>query len=183
MSFPRKQITDENSLYEYAVGALGRRMRSVAELKRLMRNRVPKDELGSLLVECVIARLKEQKYLNDAGYAAAYASYRRNNEKFGRRRIVTDLKVKGVHPDVIEKAVNDTYTGVDEQELARSFLRRKRLAKPSNNREAAKVFRALMRAGFGGGVAIAILKNWDVDDEVITALQEEAPNADGPDEG
>ncbi len=183
MSFSKKQFTDESSLYDYAVAALGRRMRSVAELKRLMRNRVPKDELGALLVECVIARLKEQKYLNDTSYAATYASYRRNNEKFGRRRVITDLKVKGVHADVIEKAVNDSYAGVDEQELARSFLRRKRLAKPSNNREAAKIFRALMRAGFGGGVAIAILKNWDVDDEVITALEEEGPNADGPNEG
>ncbi len=180
MPFPKKEITDEASLYEYAVSALGRRMRSVAELKRLMRNRVPKDELGKLLVECVIARLKEQKYLNDAGYASAYASYRRNNEKFGRRRVVTDLKIKGVHPAVIEKAVNETYAGVNEQELARSFLRRKRLAKPSSNREAAKVFRALMRAGFASTVAFAILKNWDVDDELITALQEEAPDANGP---
>ncbi|HEV2988233.1 MAG TPA: regulatory protein RecX [Candidatus Angelobacter sp.] len=174
MAFQKKQLTDENSLYEYAVGALGRRMRSVAELKRLMRNRVPKDELGSLLVECVIAKLKEQKYLNDASYAASYASFRRNNEKFGRRRVVTDLKIKGVHADVIEKAVTETYAGVDEEELARDFLRRKRLTKPSNQREAARVFRALMRAGFGSRVSITILKNWDVDDELITALQEEA---------
>jgi regulatory protein len=174
MAFQRKQITDENSLYEYAVGALGRRMRSVAELKRLMRNRVPKDELGALLVECVIARLKEQKYLNDANYAATYASFRRDNEKFGQRRVVTDLKIKGVHADVIEKAVTETYSGVDEQELARGFLRRKRLTKPSNNKEAARVFRALMRAGFSSRVSITILKNWDVDDELITALQEEA---------
>jgi regulatory protein len=174
MSFPRKQITDENSLYEYAVGALGRRMRSVAELKRLMRNRVPKDELGALLVECVIAKLKEQKYLNDASYAAMYASFRRDNEKFGQRRVVTDLKIKGVHADVIEKAVTESYAGVDEEKLARGFLHRKRLTKPSNNREAARVFRALMRAGFSSRVSITILKNWDVDDEVITALQEEA---------
>jgi len=31
---------DENALYDYAVKALGRRMRTVAELKRLMRSRV-----------------------------------------------------------------------------------------------------------------------------------------------
>jgi regulatory protein len=181
MRFQRKTITDESSLYEYAVGALGRRMRSVAELKRLMRGRVPNDELGELLVECVVARLKEQKYLNDSSYAAAYASFRRNNEKLGKRRVITDLKVKGVHANVIEKAVSEAYTGVDEQELARSFLRRKRLAKPSNNREAAKIFRSLMRAGFGAGVAIAILKNWDVDDELITALQEEGSDSAGQD--
>ena len=102
MSFGRpKKLYDENSLYEYAVAALGRRMRSVAELKRLMRNRVEKDELGDTLVECVIARLKEQKYLNDSSYAASYSAFRRDNEKFGRRRVITDLKVKGVHADVI----------------------------------------------------------------------------------
>ena len=31
----------------------------------------------------------------------------------------------------------------------------------------------LVRAGFGTGVAISVLKKWEVDDEVLTALQEE----------
>jgi regulatory protein len=174
MAFSRpKKLYDENSLYEYAVAALGRRMRSVAELKRLMRNRVEKDELGDTLVECVIARLKEQKYLNDSSYAASYTAFRRDNEKFGRRRVITDLKVKGVHTDVIEKAVGDAYTDVNEQDLARAFLKRKRLKKPANQREAARIFRALMRAGFSMSTAVTLLKNWRVDDELLTALQEE----------
>jgi regulatory protein len=159
-----KEIVDENALYDYAVGALGRRMRTVAELKRLMRQRVPKDERGHLLVEMVILRLKDQKYLNDTNYAAAYSSFRRDNEKFGKRRVITDLKVKGVHADVIEKV----------EELARAFLKRKRLKQPGNDKETARIFRALMRAGFGMGVAIKVLKNWNVEDEILTALQEEA---------
>ena len=41
MSFGRpKKLFTEAELYDYAIGALGRRMRSVAELKRLLRNRV-----------------------------------------------------------------------------------------------------------------------------------------------
>ena len=45
-----------SELYEYAVGALGRRMRSVAELKRLLRPRVEAgDDFGQTLVELVIA--------------------------------------------------------------------------------------------------------------------------------
>ena len=41
MPSPRPKKTDsEDVLYEYAVGALARRMRSVAELKRLLRPRV-----------------------------------------------------------------------------------------------------------------------------------------------
>jgi regulatory protein len=170
---PKKTYDTEDSLYDYAVRALSRKMRTVAELKRLMRPRVPDGELGQLLVEIVVRRLKDQGYLNDSNYAAAYSSFRRDNEKFGRRRVITDLKVKGVHGDVIDKSVDDAYAGVNEEELARAFLRRKRLKKPANNKDAARIFRALARAGFGAGVSIRILKNWDVEDEVLTALQEE----------
>jgi regulatory protein len=164
---PKRLYEDENSLYDYAVRSLGRRMRTVAELKRLMRQRVPKDERGNLLVEMVILRLKDQKYLNDTNYATA------DNEKFGRRRVITDLKVKGVHHDVIEKVVDEAYAAVNEEELARAYLKRKRLKKPANDKDAARIFRGLMRAGFGVGVAIKVLKNWQVDDELLTALQEE----------
>ena len=173
MAFRKRQIEDENGLYEYAVGALGRKMRSVAELKRLLRGRVPKDERGEILVEMVVLRLKDQKYLNDSSYAASYSAFRRDNEKFGRRRVITDLKVKGVHQDVIEKAIAETYSNVDETAQARAFLKRKRLNKPANNRETARIFRALVRAGFRQGIAIEILKNWDVEEEVLMALQEE----------
>ena len=176
---PRKTpITDENALYEYAVGALRRRMRTVAELKRLLRNRVPSDEAGNILVEMVILRLKEHKYLNDTNYAAVYSSYRRDNQKFGARRVITDLKTKGVHSDVIEKAIRETYAGINEEKLARDFLRRKRLKKPSNEREAAKIFRAFMRAGFTTGTAVKILKNWNIDDQLLTSLQEEGETAE-----
>jgi len=168
-----KEITDENALYDYAARSLGRRMRTVAELKRLMRQRVPKGEIGELLINMVILRLKDQKYLNDASYAAAYSSFRRDNEKYGKRRVITDLKVKGVHQDVIEKVVDETYAEVNEEELARDWLKRKRLKKPATDKEAARIFRGLVRAGFGVGVAIKVLKNWDVDDELLTALQEE----------
>jgi regulatory protein len=159
-------------LYEYAVGALGRRMRSVAEMKRLLRQKVLKQDEADLLVETVIYKLKEQKYLNDTQYAAAYSSYRKENEKFGRMRVITDLKVKGVHADVIESTVGAAYDGVNEEELARSYLRRKRIdKKPANEKEAARVFRSLARAGFGTRIIVRILKNWDVDDDTVSALE------------
>ena len=171
---PKKIYDTEDALYDYAIRSLSRRMRTVAELKRLMRPRVPKGEIGELLIKMVILRLKDQKYLNDSNYAAAYSAYRRDTEKFGKRRIITDLKIKGVHADVIENAVNEAYSSVDEQAQARAFLKRKRLKKPANHREAARIFRALLRAGFRAGAAITVLKKWDIDDEVLTALQEEA---------
>jgi regulatory protein len=175
MPLSRPKKTDsETVLYEYAVGALARRMRSVAELKRLLRPRVEADtEYGKTLVELVIRRLKDQGYLNDAQYAAAYSSFRRDNEKFGRRRVVTDLKAKGVHGDLIDKAVDSVYDEVNEEKQARDYLRRKRLQEPRNQREAARVFRRLMRGGFGAKTIFAILKKWDVDDETLQGLEGE----------
>ena len=176
MGFSRakKKITDEAALYEYAVSALGRRMRSVAELKRLLRQRVDQATGGEALVEAVVMRLKEQRYLNDAQYASAYSSYRRDNEKFGRLRVITELKSRGVHGDVIEKAVSGAYSEVNDEQLARAFLRRKRLQKPADQKQAARIFRTLARAGFTAKVIVAILKKWDVDEEVLTALETEA---------
>lgn len=161
---------NENDLYEYAIGALSRKMRTVAEVKRLLRQRCPDEAV----VSSVIIRLKGHRYLNDSSYAAAYAALRRDNQKFGSKRVITDLKVKGVHSEVIEKAVSGAYSEVDELAHARAFLKRKRLNRPTNNREAARIFRALMRAGFGVSTSIRILKNWEVEDEVLTALQEES---------
>ena len=177
MSFgpPKQKTYTEEELYQYAVKSLASRMRSIADLKRALRRRVEADtELGQTLVELVIRKLKDQGYLNDSQYAAAYSSFRRDNEKFGRRRVITDLKIKGVHGDVIEKAVSSVYDDVDEEAQARAYLRRKRVQKPKNQKETARIFRSLMRAGFGGKTIFTILKKWDVDEETILALESES---------
>jgi regulatory protein len=175
MAFARPRKTEsESELYEYAVGALGRRARSVAELKRLLRPRVDADtEYGRTLMELVIRRLKDRGYLNDAQYAAAYSSFRRDNEKFGRRRVITDLKTKGVHSEVIDKAVDAVYDDVSDETQAREYLKRKRLVKPKDQKQAARIFRQLVRAGFASKTIFAILKKWDVDDETLTVLEGE----------
>jgi regulatory protein len=169
MAFARgKKYETEGELYEYAVGALGRRMRTTAELKRLLRQKVDfETEIGRTLVELVTRRLKDQGYLNDSKYAASYSAFRRDNEKFGRRRVITDLKTKGVMNEVIEKAVEATFDEVDEEKQAREYLRRKRLVKPRDQKQAARIFRQLVRAGFGSPTIFKILRNWDVDAEVL----------------
>jgi regulatory protein len=177
MAFPRpkRRFYSEDELYEYAVGALARRMRTVAELKRLLRMRVhPESEYGETLVELVIRRLKDQGYLNDSQYAAYFSSLRRDNQKFGRLRVVTDLKAKGMHGDVIDKAVDTAFDGVSEEAQAREYLRKKRLVRPKDQKQAARVFRQLARGGFGTKTIFSILKKWDVDEETLTELESES---------
>jgi regulatory protein len=176
MSFPRprRKLETEAELYEYAIGALARRMRTVAEMKRLLRARVEADELGQTLVELIIRRLKDHGYLNDSRYAATFSTLRRDNEKLGRLRVITDLKAKGVHGEVIDKAITETYSEVNEEKLARQFLKRKRLEKPKDQKHAARIFRQLTRAGFSAKIIFRILKQWDVEDEFLSALETDA---------
>src|SRR4029077_17044255 len=140
-SRPKRRQYSEDELYEYAVGALGRRMRTVAELKRLRGARVEEaaSEYGQTLVELVIRRLKDQGYLNDSQYAAYYSSLRRDNQKLGRMRVATELKTRGVHGSVIEKAVEAAYEGVSEEKQAREYLRKKRLEKPKDQKQTARI--------------------------------------------
>lgn len=179
MSFARRKLETENQLYEYAVGALGRRMRSVAELKRLLRQRVEAEtEIGQTLVELVIRKLKDQGYLNDAKFAATYSAFRRDNEKFGRRRVATDLKIKGIHSEVLEKALESSFAEVDDENQAREYLRRKRLKKPADQKQAARVFRQLMRAGFGAKTIFTVLRKWDVEEDVLEILESDSIDTD-----
>ena len=175
-SRPKKRSYTEDELYEYAVGSLARRMRTVAELKRLFRARVDEaeSEYGKTLIELVIRRLKDHGYLNDSQYAAYFSSLRRDNQKFGRQRIVTDLKVNGIHGDVIDKAVDTAFEGVSEEKQAREYLRRKRMVKPKDKKQTARIFRQLARGGFGTKTIFAILKKWDVDEETLSALESES---------
>ena len=180
MAFRRSKsakVYDEASLYEYAVGALSRKMRTVAELKRLMRERVRTQTDGAELIETVVERLKQQRYLNDSQYAASYSQYRQENEKFGRMRVVQDLKAKGVHGDIIDKTVGAAYSNVNEEKLAREFLQRKRTKKPKDQKEAARVFRMMVRAGFTSRTIVKILRAWDVEDETLTQLELEREEA------
>jgi regulatory protein len=187
MAFARsKKVHDPASLYEYAVEALGRRMRSVAELKRLLRQKqVAGDKEAA--IAAVITRLKDQKYLNDARFAEMYATLRKDGQKLGRQRVITDLKVKGVHGEVIGRSVEAAYADTDEETLAREYLKRKRLKPPAKARredaaawkqaqkDTARLFRALARAGFRTGTILKILRKWEVEEEVLSALEDESP--------
>jgi len=88
-------------------------------------------------------------------------------------RVTTELKMRGVHGDVIEKAVEAAYDGVSDENQARDFLRKKRLAKPKDQKETARIFRQLARAGFRMKTIFTILKKWDVDDETLSTLESE----------
>jgi regulatory protein len=168
-------LLDEDSLYNYGVKLLGQQMRTVAEVRRLLRRRVEAGEASEARIDAVIARLKEQRYLNDTAYATDYAKLRQENASLGKRRVQQDLMRKGVQAETIAKTLDAAYEGVGEEELARRHLERKRIRKPASEKEAARVARLLMRAGFSMGTIVRILKKWDVDESALTAIESAEP--------
>ncbi len=163
---------DEAALLEYAINALGRRMRTVAELTRLMRARVEPGESGQTKIHAVLARLKEYGYLNDADYAANYTKLRQENASLGKRRVRQDLAVKGVHSEIITTTLDAAYENVNEEALARRHLERKGVKKPTNEKEAARVMRMLVRAGFAGSIIYSVLKKWNVSEENLAGIEQ-----------
>ncbi|MGC9159384.1 MAG: regulatory protein RecX [Terracidiphilus sp.] len=157
-------------LYEYAVKSLGRSMRSEADLRRLLARRAEPGEPGRALIASVVARLKEMRYLDDQSFAETYVRLRQENEKLGARRVRQDLRQKGVGAGLIDAAVQARYAAVNEETLARAFLERKRLGKPENEKETARLMRRLVAAGFSTGVISKILRQWEVPDEALSAL-------------
>lgn len=168
----KREPLDAAALYEYAVRSLGSKMRTVAELKRLLRRRVEPGESGEAKVDAVVIRLKEHRYLDDTRYAADYTRMRTENERFGRRRVQQDLIQRGVHGDIIGKTLDAAYAELPEADLARRYIERKRLRKPANEKETARIVRSMVRAGFSIGTIFALLKDWKVEEASLEAVAE-----------
>ena len=99
MAFKRAKTREplgEAGLMEYAVRALASQMRTERELRRLMQRRAARATRAQQAMDAVVARLKELNYLSDTRFAADYTRLRKENEKFGRRRVQQDLAAKGV---------------------------------------------------------------------------------------
>lgn len=182
MAFGRQSKTakvreplDAAALYEYAVRSLGRKMRTVHELKRLMSRRVEPGESGDVKIEAVISRLLDLKYLNDTRYAIDYTRLRQENQRFGRRRVQQELTQRGVQTELVTETLDAAYADLPEAEQAQRYIQRKRLRKPTNDKETARVVRNLVRAGFSLGTAFAALKAWRVPEDALLALSEAEP--------
>jgi regulatory protein len=166
---PRPPL-NESGLYDHAIKALGRTMRTEADLHRLLHQRIEPGPAGEATVVSVLTRLKENGYLNDQAFAETYARLRLENEKLGQRNVRQKLQQKGVATQTIDETLEARYATIDEETLARQHLERKRIHKPTNEKETARVMRRLVAAGFSTGIIYKILRQWDIPDEALAAL-------------
>lgn len=152
--------------------ALAGRAHSTGELREKLR-RKSQTEAD---VDSVLARLKEYKYLDDRKYAETFASARLENQRFGRNRVLRDLRQRRVAPAVAERTVAKVYAEVEEPKLIEDFIRRRyrsavREGLFQSDKDLASAYRRLLAAGFSSGNIVQTLKRFAKDPDLLDAFE------------
>ena len=160
----KPRCLDREGLWNYALRALGGRAHSTGEMREKLGRRAERAED----VEGVLARLKESKYLDDRQFAESYATARLSNERFGKTRVLQDLRHRRVAPALAEKTVHAVYQDVDESALIEEWIRRKYRTSPRDR---------IVPGGKGPGVGLPALVAGGVPHgEIIRVLKKFAGN-------
>jgi len=136
------------SAYEQALTLLGFRARSAAELRRqLLRRGAPAAD-----VDDAIARLRDQRLLDDEDFARQFARTKVLGAGASRRRIVQELARKGIAREVADRALDELrdQDGVDAADGIFRVAKKKwsalaRLDEPTRRR---RLYAFLARRGF-----------------------------------
>lgn len=138
----------EPSTYERALSLLEHRARSVAELRRkLIEKGAPRSE-----IEEVLARLLDQKLLDDTDFARQFARGKITGAGASRFRIIQELRRKGVAGSIAERALDDLgeEEGIDPNASIQRVAEKKwkSLAKLDDSTRRRRLYAFLARRGF-----------------------------------
>ncbi len=169
-----KPPLDPPGLLDFAVRSLSSRMKSVRDLRRKLAERAEPGETGEAHIEAVILKLKDLGYLSDERFAADYTRLRKENEKFGKRRVQQGLMQKGIPQELTNATLMAAYEDVDEVALAKQYVERKRMKKPEGEKEIARAMRRLMAAGFTTKTVWKVLRGWGAELEEVDVDEEQS---------
>ncbi|MCE5191443.1 MAG: recombination regulator RecX [Actinomycetia bacterium] len=116
----RLDVAEKQALRERALGLLGYRERSVAEL----RSKLLEDAYGAVEVDDVVDAFAKAGFVDDERFADVLVRSAAGSKALGRRRVQRDLVMRGVDDD-LARAVLDRYMPAElEAERARALAER-----------------------------------------------------------
>jgi regulatory protein len=140
--------------YVLALGWLARRELT----EKQIRQRLTRRGLEPDVIDEAVARLKAERAIDDARVAGAFARTAARLKGRGPMRLERDLQALGIERGAARAAVKDILADTDEKTLARQALaRRWRRAERPEPADVARLYRALLRQGFGPSAARAAL--------------------------
>ena len=107
----------------------------------------PADRITSEMIQEVVSRLESQNYINDQDFARYFIENRHQNKGISTKRLIQELKIKGIDSDIIEQAMFDQGTGnlFRDEEVEIEKMIKKQLRKTSDRQ---KIIAYLARQGF-----------------------------------
>ena len=166
------RLLDQQALLAYAVKLLAGRAHSTGELREKLRRRAEQPSA----VDAVLARLKENGYLDDQKFAETFASARLANDKLGKARVARDLRQRRVAASLVDRTVRKVYQDVNEESLIEQWVRRKYRLTPregllQEDKDLAAAYRRLIRAGFRSGEILRVLKRFARNPNLLDAFE------------
>ena len=137
--------------YNCAVSLLSRRDHSKKELMRKL-----KEKGYSKGAEAAVEKLANSGYVDDERFCRLYASELIRLKGYGRKRVEQELYLKGVDRDIISGVLDEI--SFDTDRLS-DIIKRKYLAKMTDEKGRQKAFNALLRLGYSYGEIRDALEN------------------------
>ncbi|MEQ1763095.1 MAG: regulatory protein RecX [Pyrinomonadaceae bacterium] len=134
-----------------AVKLLAAKPRSVGELRERL---LEKNWTNAEIVDRVIVKLEEYKYLDDQQFASDLAVSKLRQKPQGKRRLLQSLSQKKLSKENVDTAIKNAFEKLPEAELIdRAIEKRLRLkGKPETLEDKKKFFDHLLRQGFDFGL-------------------------------
>ena len=106
------QVEDEQEIaYQRSIRFSGHRMRSNSEITQYLE----RQGTSEVNIESAIKRLKSNGFLNDKHFARMWVDNRNEFRPRSHRMLFSELRKKGIHPDIINQVLEDT---LSDEELA-----------------------------------------------------------------
>lgn len=138
---------------ERALKSISARERTSAEVKQFLQRRGYDGEV----IADVVRSLREERLVDDAGYARRFAEDRRLLDQWGNDRIARDLERRGIDRELVEQALAG-HGHDDELAVAIELLDRRFPLPFDGDRERDKAWRMLVRRGYEPELAYSAVR-------------------------
>jgi regulatory protein len=146
-------MSDQQRAFERALKSIAVRERTEGEVRAFLVRRGFAPEV----IDDVVASLREEGLVDDAGYARRFAEDRRLLDRWGNERIARDLERRGIERELVDQALAG-HGRDDEMAVAIELLDRRFPLPFDGDRERDKAWRLLVRRGYEPELAYSALR-------------------------
>ena len=132
--------------------------------ERQVRQRLARKEYSQDDIDEAVARLREERAINDQRVAEAIVRMETGIRKRGKVRVRIQLERAGIAKDTAKAAIDSVFEAIDDDGLLESSLRKRLRGREAiaDEREFARLFRYLIGQGFESERVMKALKAYRI---------------------